>query len=375
MLEQEPLPVGSKVPAIVAQLLAGTKVKKQDVTHLLGLSDESETQYLFSAARRARKQHFNNKIFVYGFLYFSTYCKNDCCFCQYRKTNTSLGRYRKSKRDIVGAAKKMAATGVHLIDLTMGEDPLMFSAGQNELTRFGDIVAAVQSQIVLPLMISPGVLDDESLESFASAGIDWYACYQETHNREHYDTLRTGQSFDTRLSAKRTAKGKGILTEEGLLLGVGESLEDIADSLVFMQSEGYDQVRAMTFVPQKGVTIDSLGGKGSLQERITIAVMRLLMPDRLIPASLDVDGLDGLAGRLDAGANVVTSIVPPDEGLAGVANNSLDIQECRRSLDMILPVLSFCGLEVATQEQYRDWLSKRHMRSDDFASREIAGCV
>ena len=85
--------------------------------------------------------------------------------------------------------------------------------------------------------------------------------------------------------------------------------------------------------------------------------MRLAMPHALIPASLDVDGLDGLKERLDAGANVVTSIVPPEKGLAGVAHSTLDIEDSRRNLDHILPVLTGCGLEPATAGQYRDWVA------------------
>jgi hypothetical protein len=37
---------------------------------------------------------------------------------------------------------------------------------------------------------------------------------------------------------------------------------------------------------------------------LTIALMRLSLPDRLIPASLDVDGLKGLRARLNAGRTV-----------------------------------------------------------------------
>ena len=59
--------------------------------------------------------------------------------------------------------------------------------------------------------------------------------------------------------------------------------------------------------------------------------MRLAMPDRLIPASLDVDGIAGLEPRIAAGANVVTSIVPPDIGLAGVSQSELDIDDGLRT--------------------------------------------
>ena len=43
--------------------------------------------------------------------------------------------------------------------------------------------------------------------------------------------LRVGQDYDERMNAKLYAKEKGMFIEEGLLAGVGESEEDIADSL------------------------------------------------------------------------------------------------------------------------------------------------
>ena len=102
--------------------------------------------------------------------------------------------------------------------------------------------------------------------------------------------------------------------------------------------------------------------RDNLQERITIAVMRLVLPQALIPASLDVDGLEGLKDRLDAGANVVTSIVPPQKGLAGVANHSLDIEDSRRTLDHVIPIVKACGLEPATVAQYAQWVAARKAR-------------
>jgi methylornithine synthase len=75
-----------------------------------------------------------------------------------------------------------------------------------------------------------------------------------------------------------------------------------------------------------------------------IAAIRLALPDALVPASLDVEGLAGLAPRLMSGANVVTSLVPAGMGLAGVAQGSLDIQNHGRSLGAALPVIASLGL-------------------------------
>ena len=80
-----------------------------------------------------------------------------------------------------------------------------------------------------------------------------------------------------------------------------------------------------------------------------------------------MDGLAGLKRRLDAGANVVTSIVPPGEGLAGVAQHSLDIEDGRRTNASVLKVLDKSGLGPATKEEYQDWTKSRRQL---FTSRE-----
>ena len=80
----------------------------------------------------------------------------------------------------------------------------------------------------------------------------------------------------------------GLLAEDGLLTGVGESAEDLADSILDMAREPLDQVRAMSYVPHES-TFPSTAGD-TLEERrahelLAIAAMRLVMEDRLIPAS------------------------------------------------------------------------------------------
>ena len=90
----------------------------------------------------------------------------------------------------------------------------------------------------------------------------------------------------------RDAHATGLLVEDGLLTGVGDGPADRARSVLAMQG-GEQQVRVMTLVPQEQTPLADVAGPGTWQEVLTIAVMRLLMPDRLIPASLDVEGIGG----------------------------------------------------------------------------------
>ncbi len=345
--------------AILSKPRRGEALSFPDVGFLLGLTDTEKIEALFKTARELRHDYFGDRIFLYGFIYVSTYCGNDCNFCFYRESNSESGRYRKDEKDIVEAARLLAESGVHLIDLTMGEDPEFFNregAGFGKLVR---LVESVKQAAGLPVMISPGVVPNHVLKELADAGADWFACYQETHNMDLFTRLRPGQDYDVRFNLKPTAHDVGLLIEEGLLCGVGESSDDIAASISAMRSLEADQVRVMNFVPQRGTPMGAMTPPDPRRELLIGAVLRLCFPDRLTPASLDVEGLAGLKPRLDAGANVVTSIAPSGRGLAGVAQSSLDIENGKRSTNSVLAVLETRGLKAASPEEYRDYIVSR----------------
>ncbi len=355
--------MAGELETILSRALTGDDLGREDLIRLLSPAGEAERQRIRQAARRARAEHGGDLIFSYGFVYLSTWCRNDCRFCAYRRTSDRAPRYRKSGPEVLEAARRLADQGVNLIDLTMGEDPA------TDETRYLDEIAGlirdVKQDTGLPVMISPGVVSGEALGKFKEAGADWYACYQETHNPELFQKLRRGQDYEKRWAAKKTALELGFMVEEGALCGVGETAADLADSILAMKGLGAAQVRAMGYVPPAEARDDDgrwapspAAGAARERELDMIAALRLAMPHRLIPASLDVEGLAGLVDRLEAGANVVTSLVPADMNLAGVAQASLDIDNQARSLAGVRPRVQALGLSLATPAQYRERLAK-----------------
>ena len=159
-----------------------------------------------------------------------------------------------------------------------------------------------------PVMVSPGAVNEGDLARLKGAGASWYACYQETHDRSLFNRIRPGQDFDKRLEGKRIAHGLGLLTEEGMLSGLGESSTGVARTLTAMEGLETDQVRVMSFVPQKGTPLWNHPPGDPCKEAKIIAIMRLLFPDRLIPASLDVGGLEGLKERMAQRPDAVSRI-------------------------------------------------------------------
>lgn len=337
----------------------GNTISNCEIMFLLSLTRKDQIDKVFRAARHLRVRYFGNKIFLYGFIYFSTYCRNNCSFCLYNRSNSVCKRYRKQLPEIVDAAYSLAESGVHLIDLTMGEDPYLLNEkkGFEKLVR---IVEIVKKSTGLPLMISPGVISVDALNELKKAGVDWYACYQETFNQKLFNKLRIGQNFAERFKIKLKAKKIGMLVEEGLLTGVGESKADLVASFNLMRKMFADQARVMSFIPQMGTNMSNWPSPPRLRELLIIAVMRLIFPNLNIPASLDIDGLAGLKQRINAGANVVTSLIPPKTGLQGVSQSSLDIEEGNRIVSSVIPILETCGLTQSTQVEYSKWIADRH---------------
>lgn len=322
------------------------------IIELLESNDPKSLEELFRVARETRENNFGNKIFIYGFVYFTTHCRNNCNFCYFRKSN-KIDRYRKNADEVIQLAKALKDSGVNLIDLTMGEDEYYYKENFEsviELARY------IKEEMEMPVMISPGVISDSLIDKFHEVGVDWYALYQETHNRELFSKLRINQSYDERMDGKEYAREKGMLIEEGLLSGVGESYEDIADSLIEMGRIGASQVRVMSFVPQEGSPMENVATPDRNLELKIIALMRILYPCSLIPASLDVDGISGLKDRVNAGSNVITSIIPPKTGLVGVAHSTMDVDDGGRTADEATKILKDMGLVPATTDEYKDYL-------------------
>ena len=211
-----------------------SRLTKGEILDILRCDSPAELEMIYDRAVAVREEQIGKKVFTYGFVYFTTWCRNDCAFCYYRKSN-KIERYRKTPEETLEQSRRLAESGVNLIDLTMGED---IAFHRERFASVMEIVRKIKGELGLPVMISPGVIDDKLIDGFASAGTDWYALYQETHNKGVFEKLRLAQNYDDRLHAKIYAREKGMLIEEGLLLGIGKNLEDVADSIIEMSRIG-----------------------------------------------------------------------------------------------------------------------------------------
>jgi methylornithine synthase len=333
------------------KVIEGFQLSDDILRTLLSLESEEELEKLYHAARTVRDHHFGNRVFLNCFIYFSTHCKNQCSFCYYNCKN-EIRRYRLTKEEIKETCRSLKGAGFHMIDLTMGEDPYYYE----DPDRFVELVQIVKEELEIPIMISPGVLDNLTLLKAREKGADFFALYQETYDTELYQKLRIGQPFDGRVSARSFAKEKGYCIEDGILTGVGNDIESTILSLKGMKTNDPDMVRVMTFLPQEGTPLSDFKDKSIISELKIISILRLMFPECLIPASLDLEGIDGMVPRLNAGANIVTSILPSDSRLEGVANYDREFEERDRDIKSVIKRLESMGMTPAQQVEFESVL-------------------
>ena len=346
-----------EIADITEKMSRGESASDEEIKALLTAEGE-DRETVFEAARKVRDRVFGKKTYLSSFMYFSTYCRNDCSFCYYRNSN-HIDRYRKDTAEVVKLSAMMMNHGINIVDLTMGEDPMMI---RNDYQRFIEIVESIREISDIPIMVSPGAVPQNIFPKLAESGADIVAVYQETYNRKLFAERRLNQDFDYRRNQKVWAMDNGMLAEDGMMVGIGETLDDRVDAIRNMIGLNCDQVRAMTFVPQEGTPMEQSDTVDTVNELLALAVMRLMKHDVMIPATLDVEGVAGMVTRLDAGASLITSIIPPHEDLAGVAQSDMDIDDGSRGVTHIIELLEDIGRRPATATECRRMFDERRDR-------------
>ncbi|MCD4807562.1 MAG: methylornithine synthase PylB [Methanococcoides sp.] len=335
------------------QLISGSEISDENLREMLQISDPDEMEKLHYVARHIRDNFFGNKVFMYSFVYFSTHCKNNCAFCYYNREN-DIERYRLTLEDIKKICQVLKTEEIHMVDLTMGEDPYF----HNNPERLAELVRTVKEEVGKPIMVSPGVVDNETLMLLKENGADFLALYQETYDKDLYGKLRVEQSFEERINSRNHAKRIGYCVEDGILTAVEPDIESTLISLRGLGTSDPDMVRVMTFLPQKGTPLEGKDVEGSEAELKMISILRLMYPNLLIPASLDLEGIDGMVHRLNSGANVVTSIISSNSALEGVVNYDREHAERDRDVKSVVARLKTMGMEPATQSDFEKLLGQ-----------------
>lgn len=280
-----------------------------DKSAIIELLTAAPADELYRRADDVRREAVGDDVHLRGLIEFSNICRNDCLYCGIRRGNRQVQRYRMTDDELVETAKRAVALGFQTIVLQSGEDMHFNQA------RMCRIIEQIKRMDVA-LTLSVGERDYEDFKAFRDAGADRYLMRIETTDRDLYHRLNPGMSWERRHECLLMIRELGYELGSGIMVGLpGQTVESIADDLLYLKDIGIDMAGIGPFIPHPETPLAGEAG-GTLEQALrTMAIMRILMPDINIPATTAMESLhpQGRIMALQAGANVVMPNVTEGE--------------------------------------------------------------
>ena len=293
----------------LARLKGGGSLTRDELTTLIGCRGEEAKQLRDCAVRTAR-QRFGRALYLRGLIEISSYCRNNCYYCGLRASNSSAERYRLSHTEILECCQRGYDAGLRTFVLQGGEDNYWSDE------RLVPLVKAIRTQFAdVAITLSLGERSESSYRALKAAGADRYLLRHEAANRALYNSIHPStMSYDNRIECIKTLIDTGYQTGMGMMIGVaGQSIDNIAEDIKLIASLRPQMVGIGPFIPHPATPF-AKEGAGSIELTLnTIAIVRLLLPAALIPATTALSTLCNGSHReaIEAGANVIMPNLSP----------------------------------------------------------------
>lgn len=297
----------SQTREIIEKAVATQRLSEAEIVTLL--ADPPPATALFEAADQVRRENVGDCVHLRGLIEFSNICRRDCFYCGLRCGNTNVPRYRLQPDEIIKLAEDAWSFGYKTTVLQSGEDP-WFTA-----EIIADIIRRVKA-IGLAITLSVGERPREEYALWREAGADRYLLRIETTDKALYEKLDPGMSWDERVRCLHDLRDLGYELGTGSLVGLpGQTLESIAQDLLFFNTLDADMIGVGPFIPHPDTPLAGTGGGTFDLACRVVSICRLLQPTSNIPATTAMETLDpnGRLLALQRGANVVMPNVTDTE--------------------------------------------------------------
>lgn len=320
--------VNPKVESVLDRACAGHTL---DRASALLLAEKASLAELLSAATTVRAQGkgtivtFSKKVFIP----LTTLCRDYCGYCTFRKDPGQPGAYFMTPEEVLALAEQSRRAGCKEALFSLGDQPeRIFPEAREFLRKQGvsrtlDYVAAMCDLVLektglLP-HANPGVMDRAALERLKDSNASVGLMLENVSPRLMRDGLPHANAPDKVPALRlRTIEEAGKLSmafTTGILIGIGETMEERVDSLLAIRTlhEKYGHIqeviiqnfRAKPKIPMAAHT------EPSLDDMLrTIALARLILGPQMnvqAPPNLSYDDFPRL---LDAGINDWGGISP-----------------------------------------------------------------
>lgn len=187
-------------------------------------------------------------------------CPEDCGYCgQARTSDAPIQAYKlKSREEIIEEAAQAKASGAFRYCMVLsGRGP-----SDADIDHMVECIREVKARFGIQTCLSSGLMDEAKARRLKEAGLD-----RLNHNlntsRRHYPAICTTHTYQDRVDTLHAARGAGLQLCSGLIVGMGESEEDLIDvayELGALESESIP-VNFLVPIPGNEVAEPSFAGR------------------------------------------------------------------------------------------------------------------
>ncbi|MEM9790644.1 MAG: biotin synthase BioB [Planctomycetota bacterium] len=205
---------------------------------------------LLSAAYAVRRHYYGDAVRVHVLNNAQNgHCPEDCAYCTQAKSSTAdINPYpMKSLDEMLDEARAAQASGAHRYCMVFaGRGP---SKGRTE--KLAEAVRRIKDEVGIEVCVSAGLLDEAKAEVLAEAGVDRYNHNLNTSPR-NYASICTTHTYEDRQSTLAAARGAGISLCSGLIVGMGETRDELVALATTLRQMGAESIPVNFLLPFEG---------------------------------------------------------------------------------------------------------------------------
>lgn len=233
--------------------LAGAELSRDDARAVLSASNDQVLD-LVAAAARLRRAHFGDRVKVnYLVNLKSGLCPEDCTYCSQRLGSTAgiLTYSWLSPGDVVAQATAGIRGGASRVCLVAsGRGP-----GSRDIDRVAGVVDELKTAHPgVEVCACLGLLKDGQAERLSAAGVDAYNHNLNTSEDRYADICST-HTFADRVDTVEQAKRAGLSPCSGLIVGMGESDDELVDAVFSLRGLDSDSIPINFLMPFEGTPL------------------------------------------------------------------------------------------------------------------------
>ncbi len=277
--------------------------KKKDLIKAL-LARGKEQKLLFERACRIRDARFGKNVEVRSVIEYSNICGQACNFCG-MNVNSGIKRYVLSDEAVLSRVKKLYRHGRRVIMFQTGEchSEAYFKKLYLLLKKIKEVYAD------LTIIGCFGNLSEKKYKLLRDIGVERYILKFETSDPRLYRKIKPSDTLARRISRVRTLKKLGFQVSSGNIIGLpGQTAASIAGDLLLMKKLDLPMGSTSAFIPNQ-ISNYAAEPPGDLDLALNYtAILRIMCPDMLIPATSSLESLakGGQYLGLLAGSNTIT---------------------------------------------------------------------